>query len=275
MLKFLTLLLTSVVGVALAGALPEAAPEDDYGAPPPPKKKGDEGPGGDLRKAYELLRRLRADNHPSGRPEERLRDWTERASQLYRDGVKAFADGDDHLAHEYGAAAHDLARAVDHSRNAALYEGRDTDLPPPPGAGREGENDRTRRDLRRAYERLHDRIDDAEGRDAKFYLDAGRDLYNAARRDAEAGRDERAGELARAAEAISHVPDHLEHAANGPPHEREKAKVKTKKGKAGPKEKEKEKEKERRKRDFEPKRPPGDGPERRTPLDDNGLPPRL
>ena len=49
--------------------------------------------------------------------------------------------------------------------------------------------------------------------DAKFYLDAARDLYNAARRDVEAGREERAGELARAAEAMTHVPEHLSNAA--------------------------------------------------------------
>ena len=32
-------------------------------------------------------------------------------------------------AREYGAAAHDLARAVDHSRNAVRYDRPDPDLP--------------------------------------------------------------------------------------------------------------------------------------------------
>ena len=44
---------------------------------------------------------------------------------------------------------------------------------------------------------------------SEFYIKAARDLYSAARRDLEAGRDERAGELARAAEAMTHVPEHL------------------------------------------------------------------
>ena len=40
-------------------------------------------------------------------------------------------------------------------------------------------------------------------------MKAARDLYSAARRDMEAGRVERAGEMARAAEAMTHVPEHL------------------------------------------------------------------
>lgn len=66
---------------------------------------------------------------------------------------------------------------------------------------------RARFDLRRAYDRIRsvrERLkDDA---DAKVYLDSAKDLYNAARRDAEAGRNERASELARAAESLARVP---------------------------------------------------------------------
>ena len=85
-----------LVSLGLAAFLPGQPPPS--GGPPPPKakgkgeakKKGERGPGGDLRKAYDLLRRLRADDSVAGRPEERLRDWTERAAELYRDGLKAF-----------------------------------------------------------------------------------------------------------------------------------------------------------------------------------------
>ncbi len=49
----------------------------------------------------------------------------------------------------------------------------------------------------------------ASGPGPEEYIKAARDLYSAARRDLEAGRDERAGELARAAEAMTHVPEHL------------------------------------------------------------------
>ena len=48
-------------------------------------------------------------------------------------------------------------------------------------------------------------------------MKASRDLYTAARRDLEAGREERGGELARAAEAMTHVIEHLGHVAEGPP----------------------------------------------------------
>ena len=218
MIKALIASATSLAGLALTCLMQPPPPP---GGPPPHEKaekakKGAPGPEGDLRRAYDLLRRLRADSG-TGRPEERLRDWTERASKLYREGVKALKDDDRRLAHEYGTAAHDLARAVDHARHAAEFERPDPDLPPPPD--REGPGDdkeRTRRDLRHAY----DRIEEAKGEDApeaKFYLDAARDLYRAARRDAEAGRDERAGELARAAEAMTHVPEHLAHAADRGP----------------------------------------------------------
>lgn len=255
MLKILTLGASSLLGIALLGVLPPATPGAPDRPEPKPKKKGPGGAAGDLRKAYDLLRRLRADSRSLGRPEERLRDWTERATRYYRDGLRAYDNGDSREAHEYGAMAHDLARAVDHARNATLFEGRDADLPPPPDEGPAGDGTRLRYDLRRAYDRIRDGRDLERGADSRFYLDAARDLYNAARRDAEAGRNERAGELARAAEAITHVTEHLGHLAGlddapPPPPNKEKAKAK---------------EKGKRER-YEPKRPPrpfDDGPERK------------
>ena len=207
LLKLIALGSSSLLGLALAAAMP---PEPPQGPPAPKaKKKEDRDPGGEMKKAYDLLRRLRSDNRSVGRPEERLKDWTERATQLYRDALKAYEKGEERTAREYGVAAHDLARAVDHARNAATFD-LDNDLPPPPDArGPEDEDEKTRRDLRHAYDRISDLRDDAAGAEIKFYLDASKDLYNAARRDAVAGRRERAGELARAAEALTHVPEHL------------------------------------------------------------------
>ena len=110
---------------------------------------------------------------------------------------------------------------MDHARNAASFD-LDDDLPrPPTPKGPEGD-ERTRRDLRHAHDRIVD-LKDAEGvPDLAFYLDASKDLYNAARRDAEAGRMERAGELARAAEALTHVPEHLARADREAPEPKEK-----------------------------------------------------
>ena len=216
--KLLALGTTSLLGIALCGFLPAS---DD--PPPPPdskKKKEAGGPGGELTKAYTLIRRLRADGRTTGRPEERLKDWTDRAAKLYREAVAAADNGEERKAHEYGVAAHDLARAVDHTRNASNAEP-DDDLPPPPDAS--SDDERTRRDLTRA----HDRIVDLQGDDAPdadFYFKAARDLYNAARRDAEAGRMERGGELARAAEALTHVPEHLARADHEAPEPKERKK---------------------------------------------------
>jgi hypothetical protein len=80
------------------------------------------------------------------------------------------------------------------------------------------------RDLQNAYDRIRKAREEYPGEDAKFYLDAARDLYNAARRDAQAGRLDRASELARAAEALTHVPAHLGALGRGPEGEPPKAK---------------------------------------------------
>jgi hypothetical protein len=223
--KLLALGSTSLLGLALTTVIPAEPPD---GPPEPPKAKKKEGKesGGDMKKAYDLLRRLRTDNRNAGRPEERLKDWTERATKLYRQALHAFEQGEEHKARELGVAAHDLARAVDHARNAANFD-LDDDLPPPPGPkGPEDEDERTTRDLRHAYIRINDlKEDEDEGSDNKFYLEASRDLYNAARRDAVAGRRDRAGELARAAEALTHVPEHLARANEpAPPEPRAKKK---------------------------------------------------
>ncbi len=133
----------------------------------------------------------------------------------YRDGLRALRDDNPQLAHEYAAIAHDLARAIEHARNAALYDRPDEGLPPPPDIGRQGRSGEARKDLTKAYERLREGDDGSDaGPRARPYRDAASELYRAARRDFEAGRTERTAELARAAEAMSHVAEHLGHAAD-------------------------------------------------------------
>ena len=215
MLKLIAIGLSSMLSIGMAGFLQEPL-FPGAGGPPPPKAKakGKKGASGDeLRKTYDLLRRVRSDIG-AGRTEERIKDWTDRATALYRRAIRMHEEGDVGRAREIGTAAHDLARAVDHARNASRLDRRDPDLPPPPDdSGPEDINERTRRDLYRAYGRIRSAGEQGADGDSRFYLEAARDLYNAARRDAEAGREERAGELARAAEAITHVPEHLNNAA--------------------------------------------------------------
>jgi hypothetical protein len=216
MFKFGAIAISVVLSLLLAAFL-QAQPPPPYGqslakgkGKGEGKKKGEREPGGGLRKAYDLLRRLRALDGTAGRGDERLRDWTDRAARLYREGLRAQTAGDLFVAREYGTAAHDLARAVDHTRNATRFDRPDPDLPrPSDNFGLEDTRERARRDLYRAYERLQWLSTWQAAPDSDVYVKAGRDLYAAARRDLEAGRDERAGELARAAEAMTHVPEHL------------------------------------------------------------------
>lgn len=209
MLKLIAIGLTSVLGLGLTGLFQDPPPPPG-GGPPPPKANGKKGaPGDELRKTYDLLRRIRSDTG-TGRTEERISDWTDRATNLYRRAIRTREQGELRRAREIGTAAHDLARAVDHARNAARLDRPDPELPlPPDNAGPEDIGERTRRDLGRAYERIRAAGTEGSDADARFYLDAARDLYNAARRDVEAGREERGGELTRAAEAMTHVPEHL------------------------------------------------------------------
>ena len=274
LVKYLAMGASSLVALMLTAMTPPPPQGPGGGFPPPPKEKKKKGAdGGELRKPYELLRRLRADGRDVGRPEERLRDWTDRATRFYRDAVKAQQVGDPRMAREYGAAAHDLARAVDHSRNASLFDVPDKDLPPPPdGIGRDDDGERTRRDLYRAYERIRYGLDGLPAGDSKFYLDAARDLYNAARRDADANRIERAGELARAAEAMSHVPEHLANLANpGGPGPRERRDFEPA---PEPKEKKEKKEKREKGERIEP-RPKAEPPRPFDPPAADRLPPPL
>ncbi len=218
MLKLIAMGLTSAISFGLIGLLQEPPPPRGRVPAPEPKAKGKKAAGADdLRKTYDLLRRIRAEKG-SGRTEERIRDWTDRATDLYRRAVRTREQGDPRRAREIGVAAHDLARAVDHALSAAWLDQPDPELPPPPdGSGPEDLDERTDRDLYRAYERLRSAGEYRPEAEAKFYLDAARDLYNSARRDVLAGRDERAGELARAAEAMTHVPEHLSNAAAAEP----------------------------------------------------------
>jgi hypothetical protein len=233
LLKLLGAGASGLLSLTLLGMIPASSQERDE--PPPPKKKelfgkrkgeagkkgefakkkGEPGPEGDLNRAYNLLRRLRAEGQASGRTEARIREWTDRAVDYYRNGLRALRDGNQRLAHEYGAIAHDLARAVEHARNAALYDRPDDDLPPPPATAYEGRGGEARKELTKAYQRLRtEDVGSDAGPKAQSYRDTASELYRAARRDYDAGRTERAAELARAAEAMAHVAEHLGHAAD-------------------------------------------------------------
>jgi hypothetical protein len=87
----------------------------------------DNDPAEPIRSAYVILRQLRSE-----RLEDRPRELTDRAAELYRAAVKLHGEGNLVVARRYGTAALNAARAVELARIARQAEGQDDDLPPPP-----------------------------------------------------------------------------------------------------------------------------------------------
>lgn len=176
-----------------------------------PKGKGKKGPkkGKDhLQKAYEALTDVSAWSE-SGRART-PRDLTpliDQAKELYRDAVRAARDEEPRRAHELAAAAHDAARGLVHALRAEAPAVRGIPLPPL-------RDDYELDDLlRRTRDRLEDFAEAAPRGAGRAFFDAARRLYDRARR---AGRDDtmRALQLSRAAEAWTHVGEHLSRADN-------------------------------------------------------------
>jgi len=211
--KILSFGVSGLVSLTLLGLMPAASQEP--GGSTPSRKKGEAGPEGDLQRAYHLLRRLRADGQTAGRSDARIREWTDRATSFYREGIRALREENIQLAQVNAVIAHDLGLAIEHMRNATLYDRPDADLPPPPGKVKAGRDGDAHRELTKAYNRLREGDDGSDADpDAKYYRNAAGELYRAALRDFEGDRTDRAGELARAAEAMSRVCVNLGHAAD-------------------------------------------------------------
>ncbi|MGH7173885.1 MAG: hypothetical protein ACRELG_26705 [Gemmataceae bacterium] len=177
----------------------------------PRKGKGEKGPkkGKDhLSKAYEALTDVTAWTETGrARPPRDLAPLIDQAKDLYRDAVRAAGEEEPRRADELAAAAHDAARGLVHALRANAPAAKGIPVPP-------------RRDdfelddlLRRTDDRLQDFAEETPRGAGRAFLDAARRLYDQARR---AGRDDtaRALQQARAAEAWTHVGEHLSRADN-------------------------------------------------------------
>jgi hypothetical protein len=140
-----------------------------------------------------------------GRPARDLTRLFERAKDLYGNAVRAARSDDDTRARELATAAHDAARGLVHAlrADAPAIAG----LPAPPRRDDSELDDL----LRRTRDRLEDTAAEAPRGPGREFLDAARRLYDQARREA---RDDtaRALQLTRAAEAWTHVGEHLSRA---------------------------------------------------------------
>jgi hypothetical protein len=177
--------------------------------PPGPKGRGPRGEKKDkdhLQKSYDALADVSARMDTGrGRPSRDLTKLFDQARDLYRDAVRAARDEDGPRANELALASHDAARGLLHALRAST-PAVDGLLPPP----RRDEDE-----LDDLLRRTRDRLEDAEDADARgpgrAFLDAARRLYDQARR-ADRDDDARALEMARAAEAWTHVSEHLNRA---------------------------------------------------------------
>jgi hypothetical protein len=210
--------------LTLAATPPDAfakpAGKADKGPKGREKKGGPKGKAHDLKKTYDDLAQVSALTRPAGKKGERRGDpdtrrYLDAAKRLYRDAVRA-ADTAGPEARERAVAAHDAARGLKHWVTASLPPV--PDLPRPPG-GPLGEErwEPARRELQRAADRLGE-VADAGGPAGREFREAADRAYRAARSAYEARDFERAAELARAAEAWTHVGEHLTRATgDGPP----------------------------------------------------------
>lgn len=178
----------------------------------PPEPKGPKGRGpkskekDHLQKAYDALTEVSVwMNADRARPPRDLPKLFDRAKDLYRDAVKASRDDDDRRAAELALASHDAARGLLHALRADAPAVAGLPAPPRP------DDDQLNELMRRTRDRLEDAGETAVRGPGREFLDAARRLHEQARK---AGRDDeaRAIQLARAAEAWTHVGEHLRRA---------------------------------------------------------------
>lgn len=202
------------LAATVAGGLLEWGPMDGFTSraqAKPKGPKGDKGPkkGKDhLQKAYEHLTDVIARTEGRrGRSPRDLEPLINQAKDLYRDAVRANREEGWERADELAAAAHDAARGLVHALRADAPSVRG--IPAPPRRDDDELDDLLRR--------TRDRLDDAGDRESRgpgrAFSDAARRLYEQAGK-AERDDPERAIQLARAAEAWTHVSEHLNRADN-------------------------------------------------------------
>ena len=208
----------TITTLLLGGLLAAGAVFTSYSvAFPPPKPGGPHGKHGPdhLRHAYDTLSEVALLlDHAEGRSAERSQPLFDEASQLYRSALKAREDGQTERAGELGVAANDGGRGLRHLLRATMKS--KVDLPPPPETDeRHDAVEKARKDIRRAYDRASEiRGEGYDKGPGQKFLEASREVYNQARRAFEDENYARATELAKAAEAWTHVGEHLAR-ANG------------------------------------------------------------
>lgn len=223
---FLTagLLVLSVEGNLIGAAFAQKDKKDKDKEKKDKDSRGDPGKAAkDLRKAFDTITDL-SQTGTGGKESTRVLDH---AKRIYREAIKVYGT-DPRRAAELAAAANDAARGVGHLNraNARPVAGlpeppAETDRPGGPkgkgppawnaGAGAEpGPWSEALEGLANARERLSGmELAVPPTGPSRDLLDAARSVYEQARTAYEAAEYRKSAELARAAEAWSHVPEHL------------------------------------------------------------------
>ncbi|HUY35674.1 MAG TPA: hypothetical protein VMV69_23220 [Pirellulales bacterium] len=202
----------TVLGAVLA-CLGGVYVERGEAKPPKPPKEGH--PAHDLRKAYDKLSEVAALLGQERAPPQAAQLLV-RAKELYRSAHEAFRGGDRVRANELAKAAHDAARGLHHLVRATLPVASDLPAPPEESAGPDEPLDRAYRELQRARDRFveFEPATPATGAGREFF-EAARQVYEQARQAYATADYDKAAELARAAEAWTHVGEHVGRADGG------------------------------------------------------------
>lgn len=193
-------------------AAPEALKKEKKDKDRKGKGKGEEGKAAkDLRKAYDTLFEVSVlQRATGGKPTREATRFLDYARDFYRSAHERYQAGQRREAAELAKAANDAARGLKHELRASMPVPAGLPAPPAPGEAAAEAWTSAREELQRARDRIEEIVTPALAGPGKVFLEAARDLYDRSRRAYTDREYFRAAELARGAEAWTHVAEHLE-----------------------------------------------------------------
>lgn len=204
----------TIVGYALALLIATATSRAVAKPPKAPKAPKPGHAARDLHKAYDKLIEVTALLRREPQPPQ-TSQLLARAKELYWSGDAANRGGDVFRAGELSKAAHDAARGLHHLIRATLPPPDDLSAPSSGPDALYGPGDEAYRELLRARDRISLTAWQTMPAAGREFLDAARQVYEQSRAAYSVGDFAKAAELGRAAEAWTHVGEHMLRAEGG------------------------------------------------------------